>query len=288
MWDLELGQEIILMTVIIGLIAWFMGRALCTSKSDQMRSINKQLKQNNTHLQKILQENEQDLYQINQKLKKNEKDFSEIEHQHNINYTALDNKYNINVTGFKNLKKEHKSILQELQKLQTCQINFEQLSKQHEEKSLEYIVIGDVLKSTKNDLRNSKATSKEFEHQSAYHKNENKQLSQDNSEQLEQIAVLEITLKNMKIDLESTNTKLSVKNNKITDFEFKTKHLDKSFQSEIKKKQSVKEKLKDTEDQLNNSINLTNKQKDSLDKCQRKCNELKHEVETYKILSTIG
>jgi len=288
MWDLELGQEIILMTVIIGFIAWFMGRALCTSKSDQMRSINKQLKQDNTRLQKLLQESEQDLYQNNQKLKKYKKDSIEVEHQHNLNYTELDNKYNINVTSFKNLKKEHKNILQELQKLQACQIKFEQLSKQYEEQSLEYIIIEDVFNSIKNDLRNSKASSKGFEQQSSYHKNENKQLFQDNSEQLERISVLEITLKKMKINLENTNTKLSVKNNKIIDFEFKMKHLNESFQAEMEIRKSVKETLKETKNQLSNSINLSNKQKDSLDKCQRKCNELKHEIETYKILSTIG
>ena len=288
MWNLELGQEIILMAITISVISWYMGRVLCTSKEDQIRSINKQLRKDNKRLKNILDMTENDLYQYTQQLKIEKKQLIDSDHQHNLKYSELDAKYHTHTACLKNLQKEHDSVLKKLQKLSDCNEKFAQLSKQYKKQSVDVIIIEDVLKNTKKDLRDRTRISKEFEQQFIFHKDENKQLSQKNSEQLERISALNILLKSTKLDLEQSHSQLREKNNKIADFKTQNKHLNDTYLAEVKEKQSVKKKLKDTQNQLNSHVKQIKVQQDSLEKCQKQCNELKYEIKTYKILSTIG
>ena len=62
MLDFSLEHEIILLAIIVVLIAWFMGRALCKSREYQVHSSLKEQRRENKRLETLLSRKDNDIH----------------------------------------------------------------------------------------------------------------------------------------------------------------------------------------------------------------------------------
>ena len=256
MLNLELGQELILISILLICIAWLMGRVVCTSKEYQVRSQLKVLKKEKDHLTTVVTQKDEEIQNLNIEIQKSkeesEKRFKSILIQkedeseklnerlknERIQLSTIQQNYDIEHTALDRLKHEHNKILEKMQNLTAFDIKFKALSKHYEEQSLEYV-----------NLRNSLNDSqKEFKNIQNLHKKQQYDLKK---------------------------------------YEFENKQLSTDYNDQVEKNISLNASLKEVKKELISSINSLEIQKGDLEHCKSKNDALSKDVHAYKILSTI-
>ena len=132
MLNLELGQELILISILLICIAWLMGRVVCTSKEYQVRSQLKMLKKEQDHLTTIVTQKDQEIQQLHLQIKKSReesekqlksiliqkedesKKFNEQLQNERIQLSTVQQNYDINHSSLNRLKSKHNEILEKM------------------------------------------------------------------------------------------------------------------------------------------------------------------------------
>lgn len=256
MLNLELGQELILISILLACIAWLMGRAVCTSKEYQVRSKLKMLKKEQDHLTTVVTQKDHEIQQLHLQIKKSREEsekqleFISIQKEDEskklleqlknkrTQLSAIKQDYDIEHTSLDHLKSEHNKILAKMQNLTAFDVKFKALSQYHEEQSLECIHLKNNLNNSQKEFKSIRNLNQQQQYDLKKYKSENKQLNMDYNDQVEKNISLNASLKAVNKDLMS-------------------------------------------------SINLIAIQKGELERCKSNNDALSKDIQAYKILSTI-
>ena len=119
--NLALEYELALVLLAVVAIAWFMGRVVCKSKENEVRSDLNSLKQHNSHLESIVTTRETELHALSEALHEAEKRTEEVQHQFEMSQAAL-----------QHADIKHKETLAQLESLNEYPVKLEQLQHQYD------------------------------------------------------------------------------------------------------------------------------------------------------------
>lgn len=276
MLDLSLEHEIILLAIIVVLIAWFMGRALCKSREYQVHSSLKEQRRENKRLETLLSRKDNDIHDAYDNAKIEQQKFIDLKHQYEMNSAAHDN-----------LQKIHHETLKDLQRSHSCQVKLTELGKHHDEMSAEYLGLKNTLHQTQEQLQESRNLCKQQKHELERYKADNEQLTNDNNEQARTIAVLQASLdRNQKL-LQEREQNLQDLYYQLETEKTKNKQLLETCDSQLKSNTLLKDQLEQTQEMLQKTIKSNSEQKKEIEQYKSENSSLRNKVKSYEILSTI-
>jgi hypothetical protein len=150
MLGLPLVYEMALVFTLACLLAWVMGRTFCKSNEYEIRTINKSLQAANDRLECLLVKKDQDIHQLSQRMQAEQK-----------TVTELQNLQKITENLFAKLQVEHQASLATIQELAAYRIQFEELSKVHDDQSKQVVMLQATIRQTQDEMAQTIALGKQ-------------------------------------------------------------------------------------------------------------------------------
>lgn len=276
MLDFALEYELALLAAIALLVAWLMGRSVCKSHEHQIRSdLNKQQRENE-RLETTIARLDKDLHDAYDATKTEQQKFLDIRNQRELESLAHEN-----------LKKSHTQNLQELQRLESSQIQLAELNKHHNEQTAEYLGLQNTLHQTQVQLQESHNLSKQQKHELERFRQDNERLATDYDGQVRTITRLQNTLAKTEDNLREQTKTIQDLQHQLAMEKTRSQQLAMAYEEQANTTTALQKSLKEAQQLLEETRLGHEKLQRGLKQAQQENDVLKARVTSYEILSTI-